>query len=387
MRQIVLIDGKNALYRMHYSPSLIHLSREDGFPTGSIFGNLNYVLLGAHKHLPDAYFVWCWDGMGETWRHRLTASEPPLNVNRVEEDLDEGDYQAKMVHDTLAYFGMNKPKKKKIKSYGYKANRAYTPQKFKTKYPTEEKQRALIQVPVLKLILDGLGIRQFEIKGLECDDLIGILTKKIIKLDKETEIIIFSGDRDFYQLLKYPQVTIIKSIKNGKLEKVFVEEVESKHGVSVKDWTKYRAWTGDSSDNISHLFKVGPKTALKMLAAGLDPSVSEFAKLVYQNETYDSEALAKLERYFQPHGIEKLWPSIHNNYKLCEIVRDEDSPLLSDDVREDLHKAFKDITSIRSFRRSSSNRTSEMYRKVTFLLSQYELASILAQRDVLWNLP
>src|ERR1035438_6521278 len=100
MKQIILIDGKNALYRMHFSPSLTALSREDGFPTGSIYGNLNYVLLGVHKHLPDASFIWCWDGQGETWRHRLTASTPQIKMN-VPDDEDEMDnYQAKMVTDT-----------------------------------------------------------------------------------------------------------------------------------------------------------------------------------------------------------------------------------------------------------------------------------------------
>lgn len=384
MKQIILVDAKNQLYRNHFSPSLMHLSRDDGFPTGSIFGNLNYVLLGVHRHLPDAYFVWCWDGIGETWRHRLTAENPPLEVKEVKDD-DDSDFQAKMITDTLAYFGADKPKKiKRKKPLGYKANRAYTPQKFKTKYPTDEKQRALIQVPVLKLMLDGIGIRQFEIKGLECDDLIGILTKKIIKMDDEYEVYIFSGDRDFYQLLKYPQVTIINSIKGGKLECPTVSDIESKFGIVIKDWTKYRAWTGDSIDNIQHLFRVGPATARKMLAAGLDPSESNFKRIV--GGSWENE-LNKFERYFQPHGIEKLWPSIHNNYKLCEIVRSENSELLSEEVREDLHKAFSYITSPRSLRRNKECNTPEMYRKLTFLLSQYELASILAQRDILWRIP
>ena len=383
MKQIVLVDSKNQLYRSHFAPSLMPLSREDGFPTGAIYGCLNYVLLGVHKHLPDASFIWCWDGQGETWRHKLTASTPQL---KVEPQDDETDYQANMINDTLSYFGIKKDKAKKVrpKVYGYKANRAYNPKKFKTKYPTDEKARALIQIPVLKLILDGIGIRQFEIKELECDDLIGILVKKIIKLDKECEVYIFSGDRDFYQLLKYPQVSIIKSTKGGKLEIPKIEDIENEFQISIKDWTKYRAWTGDSTDNIEHLFKVGKVTARKMLAAGLDPSESDVMKVL--SAGWEDE-LVKFERYFQPHGIEKLWPAIHNNYKLCEIVRSENSELLSEDVKERLHKAFKGIEDISDFKRDTKKNTADMYRKITVLLSQYELNSILAQRDILWQIP
>lgn len=381
MRQVVIIDGKNQLFRHHFSPSLTFLKREDGFPTGSLFGNLNYVLLGVHKHLPDAAIVWCWDGEGETWRHKMMGNLPAFEPVKDEQDEDDSfvTAQAKIVTDSLAYLGLKK-KKRPDKKYGYKANRIKSSVKYKSKYPTDEKQRALIQMPVLKLMLEGIGIRQFEIPSLECDDLIGMLVHKIMKIDSECEIYIFSGDRDFYQLLQYEKVSIIKSTKGGKLEIPTVYDIESEFGIALKDWTEYRAWTGDSSDNIPHLWKVGKVTARKMLEAGLYPSTKDYKDL-------DIEAVAHFARYFQPYGIEKLWPAVHMNYQLCELVTDPSSILLSDKVKEKAKKAMHSIKSIDDLCRRDEIKTSANYRRLTYLLSQYELASILAQRDELWSLP
>src|SRR5271157_2557560 len=185
--QIVLVDGKNQLYRMHYAPSLTHLSTEDGFPTGAIYGCLSYSLLSVSKRLPDASFVWCWDGQGDTWRHRMMNDLPQIDSTHFpeEDDIDEQeivaganepmyrDFTSNMVRGSLSYMGAyDQPqKKRKRKHVGYKAQRAKPiPSKQKSKYPTDEKMRAIIQVPVLKLILEGVGIRQVEIQGLECDD-------------------------------------------------------------------------------------------------------------------------------------------------------------------------------------------------------------------------
>jgi 5'-3' exonuclease len=381
MKQIVLVDGKNQLYRMHYQPSMMGLSREDGFPTGAIYGCVNYSLLAVAERLPDASFVWCWDGLGETWRHKLLASTEHFEPSPVNDDDEEDthDAQADVITNTLSYFGIKKQaKKSKPKVRGYKANRVWSPTKSKSKYPTDERQRALIQVPVLKLILEGIGITQFEIQNLECDDLIGILTHKIMEMDEDCEIIIFSADRDFYQLLQYEQVKIVKNVKDGKLQYVDGDQVEYEFNVSLKDWTKYRAWTGDEADNIPHIAKIGPKTALKLLEAGYDPS---------EEEVPCSDAEEYFAKYFAPHGIEKMWASVHTNYKLCELVTDPKDKILSEEVRQRLHKDMKYVKRVSDLQRDKKANTPESYRKVTMLLSAYELASLLAKRDELFQIP
>lgn len=393
MKKIVLIDGRNQLYRMQYSPALKGLQTKKGFPTGAIFGCLSYSLLAVFKRLPDAGFIWCWDGYGETWRHKMMNELPQVTSTHFpdedEEEYESGatdrmavEFQQGMLEGMLSSFGISNPKPRpyKKKNIGYKANRKYVEVK-EGSYPTDDKERALIQIPVLKLILRGLGIHQYEIKALECDDLIGILAKKILNMDDEVKVIILSGDRDYYQLLKHDRVRVLKNMQGGQPQYVKPTGVQAEFGVTVEDWVKYRAWTGDSSDNIPHLYKVGPATARKMLADGLDPSVSKF-----ENLDISEEVINKYQKYF-PHGIEKMWQSVHGNYKLCKLILYPDDKMLSDEVRADIYKELNHITSVNQFGRHKDSRTTEAYRRLTMLLAKYELSSILAQRDTLWEIP
>ena len=65
---VILVDGKNVAYRMHYSH--LALQTKEGFPTGMLHGFL-YNLLRLHRAEPEARFIFCWDGAPPTWRHIL----------------------------------------------------------------------------------------------------------------------------------------------------------------------------------------------------------------------------------------------------------------------------------------------------------------------------
>jgi len=380
---IVLIDGKNMLYRHHFVGRL--LTRDDGHPTGAIHGCLNS-LASLSNRLPDASFVWVWDGDGDTWRHKVmagAAETTSFDMPDDDEELDD-DFVNTMVTSSMSFLGINafnaeKSRAKKPKKKGYKGQRVQATMQRdpKDKYPTDEKSRAIIQIPVLRLILRGIGIRECQVHGLECDDLIAMLAKRIFELDKHADVIIHSGDKDFYQLL--PDVRIMTRLQEGKLQWVNAEDVLERFGVSVVDWVKYRALTGDSSDNIPHLWKVGPKTAKRMLDHGLDASEPDYRKL-------DPSCFTTFARYFQPHGPEKLWGAVHGNYILSKLVSDIDSPFLSDSVKKDLSKLFDKLDSVRRFRSRQSVKTTENYRKVNFLLAQYELNEVMGRLDELWQI-
>lgn len=381
--QIILVDGKNALYRHHFVNKF--MTREDGHPTGALHGCLNS-MYAMSSRLPEASFVWVWDGEGDTWRHRMMAGAADytsFDFPDDEEDVTE-DFVTNMVASSMSFLGLNatveaNTKARKQRRVGYKANRMIAMKKNeKDKYPTDEKSRALLQIPVLRLILRGMGIRQYEVQGLEGDDLVAMLVKRIFTLDKHADIIVHSGDKDYYQLL--PDIRIMTRIEDGKLKWVGAEDVLEKFAVSVTDWVKYRALTGDSSDNIPHLWKVGPKTALRMLDAGMDASEPDYRKL-------DPHLFVKFARLFHPHGPEKLWGAVHGNYKLCKLVDDIESPLLSEDVQDRLRIMFSQFKSLRKFRSKVSERNAENYRKVNFLLAQYQLNTIQGELDELWNLP
>lgn len=386
MKRIVLIDGRNQLYRMAFAPSLAPLARKDGFPTGSIYGCISYSLLALATKLKDTAFVWCWDGEGETWRHRMMAT-PHLTPEAFPDEDEEPmetlfeDYAQHLVQNTINFFGPSVPVRPP-KKQGYKGNRTFTANKSKSKYPEDPKSRALLQLPVLQLILRGAGIRSFEVKGLECDDLIGILTKHITDLDDEVEVMILSGDRDFYQLLVNDRVRVVKNNKGGELQYVKPKQVEYEHRVSVRDWIKYRAWTGDKTDNIPHVFKIGPVRARMLLDDGFDPSVEDFKKL-----DVDDMLCTKYAKFFAPHGIKRMWPSVYSNYQLCRIVTSPDDKLLSEEVQDKLYTLMKPLTSLRAFGTDKTVKTSDNYRKLSFLLAQYDLASLVVRRDELWELP
>ncbi len=352
MKRVVIIDGKNAVYR-HGAVSS-DLSRSDGFPTGALYGCLNSMIALA-RHLPDTSFVWAWDGEGETWRHKSTRENVLVQ----------------------ATFSANKETRQKPvkheRMYGYKANRVRHEIKSKTKYPQEGRARMDIQIPVLRLVLEGCGFRNFQIPCLEGDDLIAILARYVLKHTK-AEVIIHSGDRDFYQLLKNDRVKILTRIQDGKPLFVHRKDVKKDYGVSVRDWVKFRAWTGDSTDNIMHLRNVGEKVAYKMLKAGLDPSLS-YPELP---DTGD-----KFARFFQPYGIERMWPFVEQNFKLVKLVSRPSDERMLPKVREAVEVMLKDI----KFTRDPKRVNGDYYRRVSHVLMNYELRSILRQRDVLWKIP
>ena len=384
----VLIDAKNALFRHQHVHNF--LATEEGFPTGAVYGCLN-VMLSFHKRLPEAGIVWCWDGMGETWRHKYMANLPQLDSLKFKEPEEASDdevdtYADEMVRKSLSYLGINNEepiiKDKKPKKRGYKAQR-HRPElekkKHKSKWPETPRERALLQIPVLKMMLNGLGIRSFEVECLECDDLLAMVAKRIMKLDKHAKIYIYSGDRDYYQLLKYKNIVIATGFKDGKLGLIKRKDVEKQYGVKPRHWARFRALTGDSSDNIPHLANIGSVRAKQMLADGLNPKIPKL-------DDVPQEAQVKYAKYFSQ-GIEKMWGALHGNYKLCKLVTDPSDEVLSSELRERLGTMFDRFTSLKRFYRSSSKKDAEAYRRTTFVLSQYAMKSILMQRDKLFEIP
>jgi DNA polymerase-1 len=129
----------------------------------------------------------------------------------------------------------------------YKAGRAPTPDDLPG------------QIETIKEIVSYLGLHQVEMPGLEADDLIGTIAKQCENLGFLIEIV--TSDRDAYQLLS--DRVCVRGL--DKSERFGPSEVFQKYGVTVGQWTDYRALTGDSSDNIPGARGIGPKSAQKLL--------------------------------------------------------------------------------------------------------------------------
>ncbi|MCQ2210734.1 MAG: hypothetical protein MJZ34_10620 [Paludibacteraceae bacterium] len=97
----------------------------------------------------------------------------------------------------------------------------------------------------------------------EADDVIGVLVKELSP--NRDEIIVISTDRDFYQLLKYPNYKQWHPMK--------------KEFITVTDPKRYlieKVIVGDKNDGVPPLkFRVGVKTAAKIVDNGLEEWLKE----------------------------------------------------------------------------------------------------------------
>ena len=97
-----------------------------------------------------------------------------------------------------------------------------------------------------------------ECDNCEADDIVGIITKNILKYDLLCHITIITGDHDYLQLLDNEERVKIFDLKCNNLK-------DKSLGCSKKDLL-HKILIGDKSDNITAIHsKLGPKTALKYI--------------------------------------------------------------------------------------------------------------------------
>ena len=105
-----------------------------------------------------------------------------------------------------------------------------------------------------------------ELDGYEADDVIGTLAMRA--RDAGLEVVIVSGDKDFYQLVG-PDIHLMNPGRGGSsgvaADWVTEENADEKFGIPPSQVVDYLALVGDSSDNIPGARGVGPKTAVALL--------------------------------------------------------------------------------------------------------------------------
>jgi DNA polymerase-1 len=129
---------------------------------------------------------------------------------------------------------------------GYKAGRAPTPENFPR------------QLALIKELVDLLGLVRLEVPGYEADDVLASLAKKAEKEGYEVRIL--TADQDLYQLLS-DRIHVLHP--EGYL--ITPAWLWEKYGLRPDQWADYRALTGDESDNLPGVKRIGEKTARKLL--------------------------------------------------------------------------------------------------------------------------
>lgn len=154
----------------------------------------------------------------------------------------------------------------------YKSNRETTPSSLISQ--TEDIKKALFY----------LDIPQFLTPTREADDLIAALAYRESK--KDLRIRIISNDKDFMQLVtdKVSLVTLATGTVKVDTE-YFPDDVVKRYEIPPSLIADYLALIGDSSDGISGIEGIGPKTASKILRE--NGSIRDWFKTIESIKTTD----------------------------------------------------------------------------------------------------
>lgn len=204
--KFMVIDGNSILNRAFYGVRL--LTNHDGLPTNAIYGFLSTLFRLQDEYTPDRTIV-CFDVKEKTFRHQKFDS--------------------------------------------YKATRKGMPDELAA------------QLPVMKEVLDALGIIRCEKGGYEADDLIGTISRKAE--EQGDDCLIVTGDRDSLQLVSAHTTVHLVSSKGGQdtSRDITPETFREEYGFDPIRLIDLKALMGDSSDNISGVPGVGEKTAMNLL--------------------------------------------------------------------------------------------------------------------------
>lgn len=212
MSKLLLVDGSALLHRAYhaYPP----LTTKTGEVVGAVYGVASILIsaLGAEK---PSHVVVAWDLPKPTFRHE--------------------------------------------KYVGYKAQRP--------KADAEMVQ----QIPLVKEVIQTMGIVQVEQEGYEADDIIGTLATKSFDhslaqgSELGDEVVILTGDQDTMQLVT-DRVKVLTPAKGANPPVLYgPDEVYEKYGVHPEQIVDYKALVGDPSDNIPGVAGIGPKGAAQLL--------------------------------------------------------------------------------------------------------------------------
>ncbi len=201
MEKFVIIDGSNIFFRAFFALPL--LSNFEGEYSNAVFGFTN-TLVKIIKSVKPKYIVVALDPGKKTFRHELYKD----------------------------YKGTRKPIAPELAE----------------------------QFPILKKLLNAMGIKYIEHTNLEADDIIGCLTRKF-----NTENIIVTSDKDCLQLINGN--TCVMQPQKANLEPIIYDSQAflTEWGFEPLQLIDYKALRGDPSDNIPGVKGVGDKSAVELV--------------------------------------------------------------------------------------------------------------------------
>ena len=247
-KKLLILDGHSMAFRAFYALPVENFATSAGQPTNAIYGFASMLI-------------------------NLIRDEKPTHI--------------------ATAFDVSRKTFRSEKFPEYKANRAATPEEFRS------------QVSYINELLDAFAIPHFELEGYEADDVIATFVKHF---SDDAEIYICSGDRDSFQLVS-DQVTVLYPKKGvTELARMTPSAVLEKYGLTPKQYPDFAALRGDPSDNLPSIPGVGEKTATKW--------IQEFGSL--------SELIAKVDTVPGKAGeaLRAALPSVITNRELTQLRSD-----------------------------------------------------------------
>lgn len=197
---VYLVDGTSICYRSFFA---INLSTSKGFPSGAVYGFYKTLQKLISKYNP-VFLGICFDVSRRTFRQE--------------------------------------------KFEAYKIQRPPLPQGLSP------------QIPVIKKMLNSLGIKIVEKQGFEADDVIAALTDEAVNNNKR--VVIVTMDKDMYQLIENDKVVVFNPNYDRLLtENDFFKEYE----FAPINMVDFLSLAGDSSDNIPGAKGIGKVGAAKLI--------------------------------------------------------------------------------------------------------------------------
>ncbi|SDS55671.1 DNA polymerase I [Paraoerskovia marina] len=257
--RLLLIDGHSMAYRAYYALPVENFSTTTGQSTNAVFGFTSMLI-------------------------NLIRDEQPTHV-AVAFDAGSSTFRTERLPS-------------------YKAGRAATPEPFKG------------QVPLIKEVLDAIGIVQLQKENFEADDIFATLSTRGVAAGME--VLVCSGDRDAFQLAS-SEVTVLYPKRGvSDLARMTPDAVSEKYGVDPEHYPDLAALVGEKADNLPGVPGVGAKTAAKWIGA-----YGDLDGVLGSAEEIKGKAGENLRAHLD---------QVRSNRELNALVRDLDLPVEISDL-------------------------------------------------------
>ncbi len=211
--RLFLIDGYALIYRAFFALITRPLRTTKGENTSAAWGVVNFLLRLREKYQPD-YIAWIQDA-GDSFRTALYSE--------------------------------------------YKSTREKLDAELQAEF-----DRSVVRIEEL---LESFRVKVVIVPGYEADDVIGTLAQQGV--EQGLQVVIVSGDKDFYQLIA-PRVALLNPGRGGPggVDETWVDQTNATErlGVPPAQVVDYLSLVGDSSDNVPGVKGIGGKGAAELLA-------------------------------------------------------------------------------------------------------------------------